>query len=409
MFLAHAPLSFLASEAIQKRGIAKLTQTEKIFVAFVALFAGILPDFDIFALQGLGIPTFIHHDVISHTFIFYIGLWLIFKGIFALLYKFFDKKTTKFLNKEFLNIFLNTFLIATIVHLLADFLVENIMVLYPFSTQMYSIFKTAFQPNLYAGYFFSISFGIEAIICAIFFGYIINRVFKKTVFSKILNICLISFSVLFLASNVFAYLNTYNKSLVFNAKNQLDHDWDKDFVIDTMDMDVDNDGKDNLMDIDIKELVTQVRDIINTSKWTVYDDSKIVSQYKKTYGGFNSFRLLSQAYYNMHSPISPVLWDQAVKDGAVSEYTNELMGLDSLHSYFSKNNLLTRLTYEETVFATGTLFFISNQEAEVLNVGIVLDNNEVGIVLPYDKKMQIHSFSDVTNYYGGNVVVEFTE
>lgn len=409
MFLAHAPLSFLANEVIQKHKIAKLTQNEKIFVGIIALFAGILPDFDIFVLQGLGLPTFTHHDIISHTFIFYIGIWLIFKGIFALLYKFFDKKTSKFLNKEFLNILLNTFLIATIVHLLGDFLVENIMVLYPFSTQMYSIFKTAFQPNLYAGYFFSISFGIEAIICAIFFGYIINHVFKKTIFTKILKTGLVVSAVMFLTSNTFAYLNTYNKSLVFDTNNQLDHDWDRDFVIDTMDIDVDNDGTNNLMDIDIKELVTQVQNTINTSKWTAYDDSKVISQYKKTYGGLNSFRLLNQAYYNMHSPISPVLWDQAVKDGVVSKYTDELSGLDSLHSYFSKNNLLTRLTYEETIFATGTLFFISNKEAEVLNVGIVINNDEVGIVLPYDKKLQIHSFSDVTNYYGGNVVVEFTE
>ena len=409
MFLAHGPVSFLANELIQKKSISKLTQNEKIYIGIAAIFFGICPDLDIFVLQGLGLPTFIHHELISHTILFYTCLWLIFKLIFVLFYKLFSKQTTKVLNKEFLNILLNTFLIATITHLLADFLVTNMMILYPFSTEMSSIFANTFQPNLFAGYFFSISFGIEAVLCAIFLGYIINRIFKRNSFFKVFNIVLITISILFLGSNIFAYINTYNRSIVLNKEGEMIQDWDKDAIIDETDSDVDNDGVDNLMDIDIKELVLQVGDTISTSKWTEYDNSEIVAHYKKTYGGFNSFRLLSQAYYNMHSPITPVLWDQATKDGTVSKYTDNLAGLDSLHSYFSKKNLLTRLTYEETVFATGTLFFISTQEAEVLNVGIVLNNNEVGIVLPYDKKLQTHSFSDVTNYYGANVIVEFTE
>ena len=87
MFLAHAPLSFLSNEIIQKKRISKLTQAEQIFVGIFALLAGIAPDLDIFVLQGLNLPTFIHHDIISHTLIFYVGVWILLKLIVWLIYK----------------------------------------------------------------------------------------------------------------------------------------------------------------------------------------------------------------------------------------------------------------------------------------------------------------------------------
>lgn len=409
MFLAHAPISFLTNEIIQKKRISKLTQNETIFVGIFALLAGILPDLDLFVLQGLDLPVFIHHQIISHTLIFYIALWLIFKLLFALIYKLFSKKTTKFLNKEFLNIILDTFLIGTIVHILADFLVGRIMILYPFSTQGYTIFGSLFDSNLFAGYFFSIAFGIETVICAIFLAYITKSIFRNSIVLKTVNIVIITITTLFLGLNIFSSIKTYKQSTSTNTSANFSYDMDRDFVLDDIDIDTDNDGTDNILDVDIKELVEQVHAIVATSKWTAYDDSSLIAKYKNTYGGFTSYRLISQAYFNLHSPITPVLWNQAIANGDVDYYTDELNNLKTFYDYFNKKEILSSLTSEATVFSNGTIFFILDQQEDVLNVGIVTGNDSVGIVLPYDKRTKIHTFSDVTNYYGNSVAVEFTK
>ena len=409
MFLAHAPLSFLSNEVIQKKKISKLSQNEKIFVDTFALLAGIAPDFDIFILQELNLPTFIHHAVISHTLIFYIGVWVLLKLMVWFFYKALNKKTVKFLNRELLNILLDTLLIGTIVHILADFLVGKIMILYPFSGQGFSLFEKLLEPNLFAGYFFSVAFGFEMAIIGAFAIYMIAKIFKQSLVTKVLNILIVAGCTLFLGSSIYASFNTYNKSIPLDSENALNYDVDSDFVIDDIDMDVDNDGADNILDVDIKELVAQVNEIVAASKWTAYAESPIIAKYKNIYGGFTSYRLLSQAYFNLHSPITPVLWNQAVIDGDISGYTDSLKGLESLHSYFNSKDLLTKLTSEETVFPNGTIFFISDSNGDVENVGIVLGNDSVGIVLPYDQRTKSHTFSDVTNYYGNSVVVEFTK
>ena len=364
---------------------------------------------DLFVLQGLNLPTFTHHEIISHTLIFYIGIWLVLKLLVLIFYKAFNKKTSKFLNRELLNILLDTFLISTVMHIFADFLVGRIMIFYPLSTRGFSLLERLLEPNFFAGYFFSIAFGIEKIVMAIFFVYLVNKIFKKSIFLRVLNICVISLCTLFLGFNIYSSFNTYNKSIPLDSNNNLSYDIDHDFVIDDIDKDVDNDGTDNILDVDIKELVAQVNEIVATSKWTAYADSPIIAKYKNIYGGFTSYRLLSQAYFNLHSPITPVLWNQAVIDGDISGYTDSLKGLESLHSYFSSKDLLTKLTSEETVFPNGTIFFISDSNGDVENVGIVLGNDSVGIVLPYDQRTKSHTFSDVTNYYGNSVVVEFTK
>lgn len=408
MFLAHAPISFLSNEIIQKKRISKLTQNEKIFVGLFALLAGIAPDLDLFVLQGLNLPTFIHHQIISHTPIFYIATWICLRLLFWFLYRFFSKKTSKFLNKELLSVVLDTFLIATLFHLFADFLVGRIMILYPFSTQGYTLFENLFEPNLFAGYFFSISFGIEKVIISIFVVYLFNKILKQSILLKVFNISIITICALFLSLNIYSRFNTYNKSIPLDSNNTLNYDIDFDFVMDDADMDIDNDGADNIIDIDIQKLVEQTNEVVSDSKWTAYGENSLIEQYKSTYGGFTSYRLISQAYFNLHSPITPVLWNQAVIDGDVKGYAGSLNGLESLHSYFASKDLLTKLTSEATVFSNGTMFFILDQQNEVLNVGMVTGNDSVAIVLPYDKRTRVHTFSDVTNYYGNNVVVEFT-
>ena len=49
MVLAHAPISYLVNEKIQKENINKLKFHEQVLVALFSLFFGILPDFDFFS------------------------------------------------------------------------------------------------------------------------------------------------------------------------------------------------------------------------------------------------------------------------------------------------------------------------------------------------------------------------
>ena len=141
MFLAHAPVSYLANESIQKRKISGLKNS-------LSLFFGILPDFDFFLLSMLRVPTYTHHDFITHTPIYWIGLWLLLILLSKLIYPHLNTKTRQFLTKDFLNIILNTFLIAGLSHLLADLLVSDIALLYPISDYPFSILRNIFEPLL---------------------------------------------------------------------------------------------------------------------------------------------------------------------------------------------------------------------------------------------------------------------
>jgi hypothetical protein len=305
MFLAHAPISFLGNELIQKKAISRLKQNERILIGVAAMLFGIIPDIDILILLGSGLPSFIHHTVMSHTPLFYIGVWLLLKLIYWIVKRWFNKTTEKVLHPEFVNVLINTFLIATLLHLFADFFAEDIMLLYPFTTQNFTLFKYLFEPNMFGGYFLSITFGIEIVIVGIFFAYILNLLLKKSRIQKFVSILLIIPGVVFFGLNIYGHLNTYNRSILRDVNGKVVNDIDGDAIFDAYDMDVDNDGKDNIMDIELKNLAKQVSTVIESGKWTANkDDGSLMGKIKLEYGGMTSFRLISQAYFNIHSPIS---------------------------------------------------------------------------------------------------------
>jgi hypothetical protein len=62
-----------------------------------------------------------------------------------------------------------------------------------------------------------------------------------------------------------------------------------------------------------------------------------------------------------------------------------------------------------TVLANGAIFFVLDDKDTVLNVGIALENGNVGTVLPYDTNLRIHTLQEVTNYYGDSVKYMTTE
>lgn len=409
MFLAHAPISFLGNELIQKKAIAKLKQNEKILVGIAALLFGIIPDIDILILIGSGLPSFIHHTAISHTPIFYIGVWLLLKLIYWIVKRWFSKPVEKFLNPEFVNVLLNTFLIATLLHLAMDIFAEDIMLFYPFTTQNFTIFKYAFEPNLFGGYFMGITFAIEILMVGIFFIYLFNRLIKRSAFHTIMNVCYLIPGILLIVFGTYAHFNTYNRSILRDINGKVNVDIDMDGTFDGYDMDIDNDGKDNILDIDLKNLVPQVKTILESGKWAAdSESSKLVDEFKYEYGGMTSFRLISQAYYNIHSPISPVLKDMLMKDNSIEGYSSEYDAQTAFYKYFNYRKMLKALN-PDTVLAQGAVFFVLDEKDTVLNVGIALENNNVGTVLPYDKNLKAHTLQEITNYYGDSVKLITTE
>lgn len=409
MFLAHAPISFLGNELIQKKAIAKLKQNEKVLIGIASLLFGLVPDIDILLLVGSGLPSFIHHTLISHTPIFYIGVWLFLKLVYGIVKRWFSKPVEKFLNPEFVNVLTNSFLIATLLHLAMDFFAEDIMLFYPFTTQNFTLFKYAFEPNLFGGYFMGITFAIEILIVGIFLGYLLNRFIKKSTIHTILNVLFIIPGILLIAFGMYAHFNTYNRSILRDINGKVNVDIDTDGMFDGYDMDIDNDGKDNIIDIDLKNLVPQVKTILESGKWSADSKStKLIDEFKYEYGGMTSFRLISQAYFNIHSPISPVLKDMLLKDNSISGYSSEYDAQEAFYKYFNYRKMLKTLN-PDTMLAQGAMFFVLDDKDTVLNMGIALENNNVGTVLPYDKNLKTHTLQEVTNYYGDNVKIVTTE
>jgi len=409
MFLAHAPISFLGNELIQKKGIAKLKQNEKVLVGIAALLFGIIPDIDILILIGSGLPSFIHHTVMSHTPLFYIGVWLLLKLIYWLVGRWFSKPVEKFLNPEFVKVLLNTFLIATLIHLIMDIFAEDIMLLYPFTTQNFTIFKYAFEPNLFGGYFLGITFAIEILMVGIFFVSLLNRFIKKSTVHTVLNVLFVLPGILLIGFGTYAHFNTYNRSIFRDINGKVNVDIDTDGVFDGYDMDIDNDGKDNILDIDLKNLVPQIKTILNSGKWTADSGStKLVDKFKYGYGGTTSIRLIYQAYSNIHSPISPVIKDMLLKDNSIEGYSGEYDSQTAFYKYFNSRKMLKTFN-PDTVLPQGAMFFVLDEQDTVLNIGIALESNNVGTVLPYDKNLKTHTLQEVTNYYGDRVKLMITE
>lgn len=388
MFLAHGPIAYLANEVIQKKKISKLKFNEQIFVSILALLFGILPDIDLLILQIFSIPQFSHHNYFTHTPLFYIAIWLVLKLKFSLFDKIVNKKTSAVLHHDLMEVILNTFLIATMAHFLADTLVGSIMLIFPISTFHFTVLSSFMVANLFQPYFLLPDFAIELVFCAVFFVHIYKKFFQKNIFFDVLKYTLLSVSAIFLFVTIFFSTKTYNNSYMYDSKGKENYDVDMDGLHDKRDMDIDNDGIDNIVDIDLKKLTAEVKNISNSGKLASFDTGSI--QYM--FGGFNSYRLLSQAYFNISSPIEGVLKNTVKERG----YTTKINYEDTLHTYFVGNNLLQELdSTKESILNIGTLIFLLDEDDSVVNIGLVVDKDGVGIVLPGDRQLKIHTLQEV--------------
>lgn len=397
MILAHAPISYLANEFIQKKSITKLKFNEQLLVAIFSLIFGILPDFDLFLKNS---PGFIHHNLITHTPIFYILIWLLLKLLSEPIYRALNKKSSAVLDRNLINILINTFLIATLVHLLCDFLVSSIMIFYPlWDTKVY-LFKYIFEHNLYTGYVLSPLFAIEIIIIATFIYAIYRKFFlQRNTLTTILK-TLIFLSIIYLIPSIYISLNTYNKSYMRDSDGNINYDVDYDTLIDSDDMDVGNTGENNIVKARESKILDSALDIINSKKWTSNHSSLVLSSLKYRFGGFNSYRLISQTYYSIGLPIEPVLRDYDIKKSEFDSYSKTYDYETLLFEYLKENDLLIELNLDATVnLPSSKLFFLEDEKGNILNLGITLEGNYLAIVFDGDSSLAMHSYEFTKEYY----------
>ena len=405
MYIAHGPISFLANEVIQKKNIKKLKMNEQILVALCSLFFGILPDFDILLLSIFNAPRFIHHDIITHSPILYIGIWLVMKLGISFAGYIFNKKTSNVLDKRLLNILANTFIIATLFHLLADLLVNSIMVLYPLTNFRFFILKFIFEPSIFTSLPFSTFFAIEVLFISIFLFVIYKKFFKESKFFAIFLQSLIAISVIYLPFTMYMTLNTYGSSFMYDEKGNINFDIDYDRVSDKLDMDVGNTGESNILKANDTDVLDGVLGVINSNKWTGNHSSSFIASIKYVYGGIDSYRLVTQAYYDIRLPIGPVLRDYHIKRYGFDSYFSSNYDYPSLLLDFLKeNDQLIELNLESDVnIAPGKIFFVMTEDEEILNLGITLEGNYLAIVLGEDERLTMHSYRYIREYYGDSI------
>jgi len=175
---------------------------------------------------------------------------------------------------------------------------------------------------------------------------------------------------------------------MYDNNGKANYDVDMDWLNDKKDMDIDNDGIDNIVDIDLRKLTKEVKNISESGKLASFDTGTI--QYM--FGGFNSYRLLSQAYFNISSPIEGVLRN-TIKE---REYWTKLEYPELLYGYFNANALLKELDVtQESVLNIGTLIFLLDEGDKVVNIALVIDEDSVGVVLPQDRQLKTHTLQEL--------------
>ncbi len=401
MLIAHGPVGYIANELIQKKQIEKLKFGEQVVIAFLSIFFAILPDFDFFFLILKGLPSFLHHNLLTHTLIFYILFWIILRVFIKPIYALFGKKLQSLISIFFLQVVVNTFLIATVSHIIMDVLTTNIMLFYPISTTKYFLLKDILEYTLSGGYTWGPMMALELVSIPLFLLMFSNKFLKKNSIIRGFLYASILFSLFYFVFTVFLSMNIYCNSYMYDSKGNMNYDTDYDKKIDTDDMYIGNNGLDNIENARAGELSDAALNIVNSKKWTVYTyKTGIIAKMQKKFGAMNSYRVVSQSYFNIHYPIEPVLADFYKRTNTRSYDTQE-MKLDTvLLEYLQKKNMLIDLNMELGIsLPYGKLFFLMDKNNDIINMGITLEGNFLATVLEDDRYLEMHSYADVKEYY----------
>ena len=413
MFIAHAPISYLTNEVIQGKRIKKLKFSQEVFIACWSLFCGILPDFDYLFLLAFKRPSFTHHALITHTFVLWIGIYLLLLLSYKLFYKHLNKKTQAFLNPDFFKIFSLTFLIGPISHLFADLLVGGIMVLYPFSTNDFTVLQTLFSPSYFTGYFLSFYFAMEFFFLTLFFVVFSRKFLKKQKWDDPIAYISLGLATIYLIFSIGIYTQTYNNGLHYDSRKDVSEDLDYDGVKDIYDYDVNDNDINNIDEAISSHLASSAENVVNSNKLVVPQKKHLLLKEKifYLYGAMDSYRIISQTYFENRLPIEPVLGKEVKNRIENPSYDIEVEEVEELYTYFkNKDSLLLLNTSSPRLLPEGKIFFILDKDMNILNLGITLASNNVGIVLPNDTRLIRHSFTEVLESYDLNsVLIEIQE
>lgn len=395
MLLAHAPLSYIANEVIQQKRIKKLKTTEQITIAICSLIFGILPDFDLFFTVIKNLPAGIHHNLLTHYPITYILIWILLRATARPLSRILNRKTSASITCEILEILANTFLIGTISHLIADMIANDIAIFYPISTYKFGVLKHIFKTNLFAGYMISPTFMLELTFISLFFSMVYKKFFQTNIYIKIFLQAVFILTVILIPLSCYISLNTYNNNELYDSKQNVNYDIDHDRLSDIYDMNIGNYQTNNIQKAEKQKVSDSALNIVNSHKWTG------TNKLKYALGGFNSYRVISQAYYDIHLPIEPVLTDYYLKEENKYTYDVENSNFaDILLSYLNKNEMLIELDINSNhPILYGRIIFLLDENNKILNMGITLEGNNIAIVLDDDKVLQMHKYETVKEVY----------
>jgi hypothetical protein len=263
---------------------------------------------------------------------------------------------------------------------------------------------------------------IEIFFITLFIYALYRKFIKKSKVVEISLKILILIGALYVPFTMWASSNTYNSAYLYEDGNQVTQDLDHDSISDTQDPDVGNSKEDNLEKVNSEELLMEAEEIMTSGKWTNQHSNRSIEKMKDLFGGFSSYRIISQAHYNLRLPIEPVLRDYHVKTyGFESYFYSDYKYPTLLFEYLDKKDMLRKIEMEEEIsIVPGKIFFLvekvdneksGNTEDEVkenlniLNLGITLEENYLAIVLEGDEYLTKHTYEKVEEIYNGKFIL----
>jgi hypothetical protein len=390
MYIAHGPISYLLNEKLQGKKISKLNKSQEIFVALFSILFGILPDIDILLLRIVNIPSFLHHNLFTHSLLLYIPLWLLLYVIFGILKKILNNKTRNVFSDDLFNILHISFLIGTMSHFVSDILFSHSRILFPLEKQV-TILGDIFKTNYFSNYIFTPTFAVEILFVFFFLLVIYKRYFKQLKAVKKVIYTFTAVTFLFLALTLYMNTKTYNKAFHF-SKGMKVLDVDSDGIYDSYDWDTDNDGIDNILEVDKEKMINFVESISN-GKYLVYNQKDLFNKISKQFGAFTSYRVISQAYFEQNLAIEPVLTEYLKKEGKTEGYKVEVSYPNTFYQYLLKYGNISNID------TPGGILFVLDSNGNVLNMGLVIDDVNVSMVLEDDSRLMLHTKREIGQEY----------
>ena len=399
MFFAHGPLSYIVNEKIQKRNISKLSTHEQTVVMILSILFGILPDIDLLLLSMTAIPSFQHRLLFTHSILFYIICWLLLNLFFFLLKKLLNKNGKKALNDGLLNVIQLSFLIGTMTHLLSDILFSHSVILFPLQRQ-FTILGEVFKTSFFTSYPFTPLSAVELVITSLFLITVQRKYLKNIKLIKYPLYLLLILTILYTPFTMYMNMQTYNMSRHFKNGISIE-DQEYDGIKDSADPDTNSNWVNNIFDIERGELARFTQSI-STGKYLA---SHSLDTLNYRFGAFDSYRLISQAYFEQNSAIEPVLIGYYKSKYNINSYSIDVLYPTLLYEYMSDMGLQKDINFENDI---GKIFFVKDTDETVLNMGIILEQRMFGIVLEGDERLTIHNEIDILSKYP-NCVITITE